>query len=62
MEKDTKPTICYFKKSVPGATGGLLLLETGVCPPFYFVKLCSIERARLTNQMEIYDDKYIPLV
>ncbi|VVC31045.1 Hypothetical protein CINCED_3A015141 [Cinara cedri] len=62
MEKDNiKSTICYFKKSIPGVTGGLLLLETGVCPPFYFIKLCSIERERLTNQLEIYDNKYLPL-
>lgn len=54
----TKPTTCYFKKSVPGAAGGLLLLETGVCQPFYYVKLCCIERSCLTNQTEFQEDKF----
>lgn len=58
MEIDnSKPSTCYFKKSVPGASGGLLLMETGVCQPFYFVKLSFIERARLTNQVENYEEK-----
>lgn len=58
----TKPTTCYFKKSIHGATGGLLLLETGVCQPFYYVKLCCVERSRLANQVEYYEDKLKPQV
>lgn len=54
----TKPTTCYFKKSVPGATGGLLLLETGVCQPFYYVKLSCVDRSSFTNQTEFHEDKF----
>lgn len=59
METDnTKPTTCYYKKSVPGASGGLLLIETGLCQPYYYVKLCGVERALITNQVEYNEDKH----
>lgn len=62
MELDTKSTTVYFKKSLPGVKGGLLIIETGICQPFYYLKFCCVERARLTNQVECYDDKYKPPV
>lgn len=63
MDMDyTKSTTCYYKKSVPGSTGGLLLMETGICQPFYYVKLSSVEIARFANQVEYFEDKYKPMV
>lgn len=54
-----KPTTRYYKKSIPGAAGGLLILETGICQPFYYVKLCCVEKSRIGNQV---DDKPKPPV
>jgi len=48
----SKPTTRYYKKSIPGATGGLLVIETGICQPFYYVKLCCVEKSRFGNQIE----------
>ncbi|XP_050434218.1 uncharacterized protein LOC126841666 isoform X2 [Adelges cooleyi] len=52
----SKATTCYLKKSVPGINGGLLLIETGVSQPFYYVKMCCVERARLANNSDEPDD------
>lgn len=60
--ENTKSTTVHFKKSLPGVKGGLLLIETGICQPFYYLKLCCVERARLTNQVEYYEDKFKPPV
>lgn len=49
---NNKPTTRYYKKSIPGTTGGLLILETGICQPFYYIKLCCVERSRLGNLTE----------
>jgi len=53
----TKSITRYYKKTIPGASGGLLLIEIGVCQPFYYIKLSCIERARITNLVENYKDK-----
>lgn len=62
MEMDYKPTTCYYKKSVPGATGGLILIETGICQPFFYVKISSVDVDKFANQVEFFEDKYKPLV
>lgn len=49
---NNKPTTRYYKKSVPGVAGGILILETGVCQPFYYVKLSCIERNIIGNHFE----------
>lgn len=54
---NTKSITRYYKKTIPGVSGGLLLIEIGLCQPFYYIKLSGIERARITNQVENYKDK-----
>lgn len=54
----TKSTTSHFKMSVPGSNGGILFIETGLCQPFYYVKLNCVEKDKFTNQFNYYDDRH----
>lgn len=52
MEMDyNKSSTRYYKLAVTGDNGGLLLLETGVSQPFFYIKLSYVDKSMIGSQL-----------
>lgn len=45
-----KSSARYYKQAVTGDSGGLILLETGVSQPFFYIKLSYVDKSMIGNQ------------
>lgn len=53
MEMDyNKSSTRYYKLAVTGENGGLLLLETGVSQPFFYIKLSYVDKSMIGSQLQ----------
>jgi len=46
-----KSSTRYYKLAVTGDNGGLLLLETGVSQPFFYIKLSYVDKSMIGSQL-----------